>query len=602
MPRVIAAFALIATVPACTSEPPDIAQASAAVTLQQVTGFGSNPGNLLMFRYVPAGLPSGAPLVVALHGCTQSATAYATVSEWHVLADRHQLAVVFPQQQSGNNSSGCFNWFEPGDIARGQGEALSMKQMVDHMRSTVGSDPARVYIAGFSAGGSMAQVMMAAYPDVFAGGAVSSGGPYGCASDLTSAFSCMQGNANKTPAQWGALVRGAFPGYAGPYPPMVAFHGGADSLVNPANLQDSVDQWTNVHGIDGAADLTEAFRSATHKVYRDGAGRARIETYLMNGVGHALGVDPGTGADQGGATGAFAEDHDIWSSYYAAQFWGLLGDDPGDGGDDTDGGDADDGGDDGDTSPPTAAITAPASGATVSGALAVRVTASDDVGVTRVEVRVDGAAVGSDSTAPHVVDLDTRTLSDGAHTLSAVAFDAAGNTGASPGVPITVANGGGGGALSETFSSASGPDNAGWALGPWALDARDATGVAGSRSVTATAAAQFNTVTRTASWSGIALGAAPRLSYRRQLSLSAANVLASARFRVVVDDGAEHVVDSQVVTGPGNHAETTFTARSDIDLAAFAGKTVTLKLVVSATDPASIVTRAQAWIDQIEIR
>ena len=444
MKRVIAAFVfLVATVPACTSEPPDVAQSSSAVTLQQVTGFGSNPGNLLMFRYVPAGLPSGAPLVVAMHGCTQSASAYATVSEWHVLADRLQLAVVFPQQQNGNNSSGCFNWFEPGDIARGQGEALSMKQMVDHMKSTIGSDPARIYIAGFSAGGSMTEVMMAAYPDVFAGGAVSSGGPYACASDLTSAFSCMQGNANKTPAQWGALVRNAFPGYSGPYPPMVAFHGGSDSLVNPANLQGSVDQWTNVLGIDGNADVTEAFRSATHKVYRDGAGRSRIETYLMSGVGHALGVNPGTGVDQGGATGAFAEDHDIWSSYYAAQFWGLLDGDPGDGGDDADGDDADgDDGDGGDTTPPTAAITSPTAGSTVSGTVSVRVTASDDVGVTRVEVRVDGAAVGSDSTAPYAVDVDSGALANGAHTLSAAAFDAAGNAGTSAAVPMSVANGG----------------------------------------------------------------------------------------------------------------------------------------------------------------
>lgn len=598
MQRVIAALALVATIPACASDPPDVAQSSSAVTLQQVTGFGSNPGNLLMFRYVPAGLPSGAPLVVAVHGCTQSASTYATVSEWHVLADRHQLAVVFPQQQNGNNASGCFNWFEPGDIARGQGEVLSIKQMVDHLKSTVGSDPARVYVAGFSAGGFMAEVMMAAYPDVFAAGAVSSGGPYRCASDLTSAFSCQQGNANKTPAQWGALVRNAFPGYSGPYPLLVAFHGGSDSLVNPANLQDSVDQWTNVLGIDANADVTETFRSATHKVYRDGAGRARIETYLMSGVAHALGVDPGTGVDQGGATGAFAEDHDIWSSYYAAQFWGLLDDDPGDGGDDADGDD----GDDGDTTPPTAAITAPAAGSTVSGTVAVRVTASDDVGVTRVEVRVDGLAVGSDSTAPYSVDVDTRALASGPHTLSAIAFDFAGNAGASAGVPVTVEGGGGGGALLETFSSASGPDNAGWALGPWTLDARDATGTAGSRSVTATAAARFNTVTRTASWSGIALGSAPRLSYRRQLSLAAANVLASARFLMIIDDGAEHVLDSQIVTGPGTYAETTFTARSNIDLAAFAGKTVTLKLVVTATDPASVVSRAQAWIDQIDIR
>jgi len=594
MRRAASAAALLILVSCASDQQETVESASAAVTLQPVTGFGSNPGNLQMFIYVPAGLPSGAPLVVAMHGCTQSASVYATETEWHVLADRHRFAVVFPQQQNGNNPSGCFNWFEPGDIARGQGEALSIKQMVDTMKSTVGSDPSRVYVTGMSAGGYMVEVMMAAYPDVFAGGAVNSGGAYGCASDLTSAFSCQGGNANKTPQQWGNLVRNAFPGHTGPYPRLVAFHGASDALVNPANLQQSVDQWSNVLGIDGTADVSETFRTATHKVYRDGSGGSMIETYLLAGVGHALTVDPGTNVDQGGATGAFAEDHDIWASYYSARFWGLLDDG---GGDPPDGG-----GGNGDTTPPTVSVTAPAAGATVSGTIAVSASASDDVGVTRVELRADGAPIGSDTTAPYGVSLDTRTLSNGPHTLSAAAVDAAGNTGVSVGVGVTVANGGGGSSVVETFSAASGPDNPGWTPGTWTLDAtRDATGTAGSRSLTATAQTQFNTVTRTATWAGIALGAAPRLAYARQLSLSGANLFASASFRVIVNDGADHIVDSQTRTGFGSYTESSWTTRADIDLAAYAGKTVTLTLVVTATDSASIVTRAQAWVDQIDI-
>ncbi|MCB1643420.1 MAG: hypothetical protein KDI37_16950, partial [Xanthomonadales bacterium] len=95
---------------------------STGLALTQVSGFGSNPGNLLMYKYVPAGLPSGAPLVVALHGCTQQASAYDAETGWEMLADRWKFALLLPEQQSGNNSSRCFNWFEPGDISRGQGE------------------------------------------------------------------------------------------------------------------------------------------------------------------------------------------------------------------------------------------------------------------------------------------------------------------------------------------------------------------------------------------------------------------------------------------------------------------------------------------------
>ena len=135
--------------------PPDtpVASASQAVTLTQVSNFGSNPGALQMFTFVPPGLPSGAPLIVVLHGCTESASSYGAQTEWGNLGQRFGFATVFAQQQTANNSLSCFNWFQTGDISRDQGEALSIKQMVDHMKSTVGSDPARIFVTGISAGG-----------------------------------------------------------------------------------------------------------------------------------------------------------------------------------------------------------------------------------------------------------------------------------------------------------------------------------------------------------------------------------------------------------------------------------------------------------------
>jgi len=104
---------------------------ASAASLQEVTGFGSNPGALKMYRYVPDGLPAGRPVVVALHGCTQNAAGYASGTGWTTLADRWGFSVVLPQQQSGNNLSQCFNWFESADIKRGQGEAASVAQMVE---------------------------------------------------------------------------------------------------------------------------------------------------------------------------------------------------------------------------------------------------------------------------------------------------------------------------------------------------------------------------------------------------------------------------------------------------------------------------------------
>lgn len=579
---------------ACASAPGDHDPAgapelavNAAVTLTQVTGFGSNPGNLRLWKYVPAGLPANAPLVVAMHGCTESASVYSAETEWGNLGDRFKFAVVFPETSSANNSLSCFNWFQPGDISRDQGEALSIKQMVDHMKSAHGSDPARVFVTGMSAGGFMTTVMMAAYPDVFAGGAVNSGGAYACATTLTDTSSCQNGNVSRTPAQWGALVKNAFPGYAGPYPRLIGFHGATDSTVAPADLQQQVDQWSNVLGIDGTADVNETFRTATHKVFRDAGGRAMIETYLVSGMGHALTVDPGTAVDQGGATGAFCEDHNVYSSFYAAQFFGLTA---------TSGGG-------GDTTPPTVTITAPAAGATVSGALAVTATASDAVGVTRVDVLVDGALAGSDTAAPYSVTIDTAALGNGGHTLTARAFDAAGNSGSSPAVAITVQNAGGGARLVETFSHA-GPDNPGWTFGGWALSASDATGTAGSQSLAATAAPRFNTVTQTATWANLSLAGlvAPKLSYVRLLALSDANTLASAGLTVIINDGTDHVVDAKAISGFASYTEASFTARANLDLSAFAGRTVTLKLVLTATDRGSTVTRASASIDQIQIQ
>ena len=144
--------------------------------LTEVQGFGSNPGALRMFKYVPA--QPEQTLVVVLHGGTQTAASYDFGAGWSTLADRYGFVLLLPQQQPANNANRCFNWFLAGDIERGKGEALSIRQMVDAMIRDHDIDRSRVFVTGLSAGGAMTSVMLATYPDTFAAGGVIAGLPY----------------------------------------------------------------------------------------------------------------------------------------------------------------------------------------------------------------------------------------------------------------------------------------------------------------------------------------------------------------------------------------------------------------------------------------
>ncbi|GLW07070.1 feruloyl esterase [Microtetraspora sp. NBRC 13810] len=292
-----------------------------AASLVQVTSFGSNPGNLAMYGYRPDGLPNGRPLVVLLHGCTQNAGGYFANSGWRKFADQWGFALVVPQTSSANNMSSCFNWFEPGDTTRGQGEAASIRSMVSYAVATYGSDASRVYVSGLSAGGAMTAVMLATYPDVFAAGSIGAGLAYRCAASLLQASGCQYGPTSKTPQQWGDLVRNAYTGYSGPYPRVAIWQGQSDYTVTPANGTQLRDQWTNVRRVSQTPTSTQSLTGGTSlKVY----GADDVRLYEIAGMGHGLPVDPGNGADQCGAAAAYFLDT-ICSAYHDARFFGLDG-------------------------------------------------------------------------------------------------------------------------------------------------------------------------------------------------------------------------------------------------------------------------------------
>ncbi|HET6859021.1 MAG TPA: PHB depolymerase family esterase [Streptomyces sp.] len=305
------------------------APAQAAVPLVKVAGFGANPGGLSMYVYRPASMPAAPAVVVALHGCTQSAQVYADNSGLAEFADRHGFLLVLAETASVNNANKCFNWFQPGDTRRGQGEAASIRQMVAHAGAAYGADPDRTYVTGLSAGGAMTSAMLAAYPEVFRAGAVVAGVPSGCAGDVLTAFMCMNPGVDRTPAAWAQSVRNARPGHTGPWPRVAIWHGDNDATVVPKNAGELRDQWTAVHGHDQSPDRTSTIGAATRREqYLAADGTVAVEVNRVPGIAHGTPVDPGGGAEQCGRTGTANFIDSICSSYWITGFFGLDGSTP----------------------------------------------------------------------------------------------------------------------------------------------------------------------------------------------------------------------------------------------------------------------------------
>jgi poly(hydroxyalkanoate) depolymerase family esterase len=329
----------------------------ARAALTEVPSFGTNPAALKMYKYVPKDMPAGPrPLVVVLHGCSQTAAQYESAG-WNELADARKFYVLYPEQnRTKNNSMGCFNWggrwpsapsgfvlkpepLDLSEIARGHGENQSIKEMVDAMKAAHPVDAQRVYVTGLSAGGAMTAVLLATWPDVFRAGAIFAGVPYGCATvkkTTEEAFACMknydgqQAYLARDAKAWGDLVRAAAPGFSGPWPRVSIWHGTSDTIVGPKNQAELVKQWSSVHGTLPLNEAEDQVAGFPHKVFKDGSGRAVLETFSITGQGHGTMVSPqepvdpdSSGAGKCGKIGAFILGAGICSTYHAARFFGI---------------------------------------------------------------------------------------------------------------------------------------------------------------------------------------------------------------------------------------------------------------------------------------
>ncbi|WP_274603635.1 extracellular catalytic domain type 1 short-chain-length polyhydroxyalkanoate depolymerase [Polymorphobacter multimanifer] len=195
-------------------------------------------------------------MVVALHGCTQTAALYARASGWQALAARHDFALLLPEQTKRNNQSLCFSWFDPNAVRHGEGAAIL--RMVDTVSAAHGLDPSRCYITGLSAGAAMLLALLEAHPGRFAAAAPLAGVPAGAALDVASGLNAMAGGVPAA-AQLARHVPQS-------PPPLSLWHGLADDRVHPRNAEHLAIAWALAGGT--------------------------VESHLIPGLGHAQPIGP----------------------------------------------------------------------------------------------------------------------------------------------------------------------------------------------------------------------------------------------------------------------------------------------------------------------
>ena len=224
-------------------------------------------------------------LVVMLHGCTQSPDDFANGTRMNALAEERKCLVLYPEQTRAANHSRCWNWFKRGDQLRDRGEPAILAGMTREIVSRYRIDPAKVYVAGLSAGGAMAAVMATAYPELYAAVGVHSGLACGSAHDLPSALAAMRGSqvGSSPNTGWKPLAAAT---------PTIVFHGDRDKTVHPRNGDQVILQ---LLGQEGASTVNASTQHGqvpgglafTRTLHRDSSGRIVLEHWLVHRGGHA---------------------------------------------------------------------------------------------------------------------------------------------------------------------------------------------------------------------------------------------------------------------------------------------------------------------------
>ena len=218
------------------------------------------------------------PLVVMLHGCTQSPDDFAAGTEMNDYAEQSPCLVLYPEQSTTANSSKCWNWFKAMDQQRGQGEPSIIADMTREVIASYAVDPLQVYVAGLSAGGAMAAIMGSTYPDLYAAVGIHSGLPYAAANDLPSAMQAMRVGMNE------AKSARAQPGVR----PIIVFHGDRDTTVHPRNGEQLIAQHLPKDVSSSVVTGSEpGGLQYTRTIHQGDDGRPVAEQWLIHGAGHA---------------------------------------------------------------------------------------------------------------------------------------------------------------------------------------------------------------------------------------------------------------------------------------------------------------------------
>ncbi len=245
--------------------------------------FGNAAGSRPYKLYVPSGYHGQkVPLVVMLHGCSQSPDDFAAGTRMNHAAEAHTMLVAYPGQTSGANMHRCWNWFSPADQQRERGEPSLIAGITRQVMADYAVDSRRVYVAGLSAGGAAASVLAAAYPDLYAAVGVHSGLACGAARDVGSAFSAMQNGSDAAAAAAACDARE-------PARPAIVFHGDQDGTVNPRNADAVTAQITRgaALAIRREEGRARGGRAYTRTLYVDSAGRTVVERWTVHGGPHA---------------------------------------------------------------------------------------------------------------------------------------------------------------------------------------------------------------------------------------------------------------------------------------------------------------------------